>query len=91
MEIVEHITAPIWFRRNGRQKRARGSVLALDTGTGLYKVKPARKAWKTVWISTQELQGGGTTTPKAEPPHIPVVRKMVAGLLELEARKESHV
>lgn len=88
MTTTHQDPAPIWFRRNGRLKRARGSVLELDSRTGLYKVKPARKDWKTIWITVQELQQGGTSAP-ATVHHIDAVAEMVDSLRILLSRKNA--
>lgn len=80
----------ITYLRTGRTVRAKGEIIETNRATGLFKVKPSRPKWKTIWISIAELQQGGSPAP-ANPHHIPAVGKMVEGLRQLLARKEKSV
>lgn len=83
-------TQQITYLRAGRTLRASGSIIETDSRTGMFKVKPARDEWKSVWITVKEIQNGGDRAPVAHAPnHIAAVGKMVDGLKELLAKKES--
>ena len=82
-------TAEITYLRAGRSVRSKGRIIETNPSTGLFKVKPSRRTWKTVWISAREIQQGGSQSaaPRQPAHHIGAVNKMVAGLQELLDRK----
>lgn len=82
-------TQQITYLRTGRTKRGSGEIIETHQKTGMFKVKPARKEWKTIWITVTELQMGGDSPPKPSPHHIGAVNKMIEGLKELLDRKEN--
>ena len=89
---MEPITTPpkVTYRRAGRTLRASGSIIETDTRTGMFKVKPARDEWKSVWITVKEIQNGGDRAPVTHAHnHIAAVGKMVDGLRILLSRKNA--
>lgn len=80
----------IAYLRAGRTLRARGSIIETDTRTSMFKVKPARDDWKSVWITVKEIQNGGDRAPVAfTPNHFAAVAQMVDGLRILLSRKNA--
>lgn len=64
----------ITYLRRGRQKRNTGSVLVAKDSMGNVKVKPSQAAWKSVWLSPEEVSAGSgkpirrEATQKVKPP-----------------------
>jgi hypothetical protein len=61
----------ILYRRNGRMRRASGTILA--TGPrGTVKVKPLRDSWGSIWVTQEEIKDGGTNAaPRSRAENIP--------------------
>lgn len=83
-------TQQITYLRTGRTKRATGIIIDADAKTAMFKVKPNREGWKTIWICPTEMQQV-RPVPAETPIQLPAVGQMVDGLRILLSRKNADV